>query len=72
MVQGQVFLKQGGGGGGGGEEAGFFPISFFQGYNFYIQKFFYPWQNCVMHLKKQYFSCYHNFMKKGHSKFSKN
>ena len=26
----------------------------------------------VMHLKKMFFFCYHNFMKKGHSKLSKN
>ena len=27
---------------------------------------------CVMHLKKKYFFCHHNFFKKVHSKFSKN
>ena len=28
--------------------------------------------SCVMHLKKNYFLSHHNFMKKGHSKMSKN
>ena len=56
MVQGQVFLKGG---------LALFLFSFFKVYHFYIQ-------NCVMHLKKKFFFCHHNFMKKGHFKLSKN
>ena len=59
MVQGQVLLK--------GGRAETFPIYFF-----YIYKLLYPLQNCVIHLKEFFFSCYHNFMNKGHSKLSKN
>ena len=32
----------------------------------------YTLQNCEMHLKKKNFYCHHNFMKKRHSKLSKN
>ena len=46
MVQGQVFLKGG---------AGTFPINLFQGLSFLHSQIIYPLQNCVMHLKKNYF-----------------
>ena len=49
-----------------------FLFNFFKVYYVYIYKLLYPLQNCVMHLKKNYFFCNHNFMKKGHSKLSKN
>ena len=32
----------------------------------------FTFRNYVMHLKKKRFFCHHNFMKKGHSKLSKN
>ena len=31
---------------------------------FYILKLVYSLQNCVAHLKKTFFNCQHNFMKK--------
>ena len=40
----------------GEREAGTFPIKFFEAYHFYIQKLLYHLQNCVMHLKKLFFS----------------
>ena len=49
-----------------------FQFNFFKVYDFYIQNLLYPLQNCVSHLKKTIFFCHHNFMKKGHSKLSKN
>ena len=42
MVQGQVLLKV--------ER-----VEFFKVYHFYILKLLYPLQNCVLHLKKNYF-----------------
>ena len=67
MVQGQVFLKgRDGGGGGGGWHFCYLIVSRF------ISELLYPLQKCVMHLKKNYFFCHHNFMKTGHSKLSKN
>ena len=65
MVQEQVFLK---GDGKGGCHFSCFIFSKFIIFTFRN----YPLQNCVMHLKKNYFFCHHNFMKKGHSKLSKN
>ena len=65
MVQGQVFLKEGvGWGGEGGADTTLFLFNFFKVYPFYIYKFLYPLQNCVIHLMKSYFFCHHNFMKK--------
>ena len=52
MVEGQVFLKRTGRGGGGRGE----------GWHFSYLNF--SLQNCVMHLKQNYFFCHHNFMKK--------
>ena len=49
MLQGQVILK----GRGGALKP--FPYNFFRVYHFYIQKLLYPFQNCVVHLKKNYF-----------------
>ena len=49
-----------------------FLFTFFKIYHFYIQKLLYPLQYCVIYLKKIIFFCHHNFMKKAHSKFSKN
>ena len=69
MVQGQVFLKKEGGGGGG---MALFVFNFFKVYQFYMQKLLYPLENCVMYLRKKVFFCQHNFMKKSHSKLSKN
>ena len=60
------------GGGGVGVELALFLFNFFKVYNFYIWKLLYPLQKCVMHLKKNFFFCHHNFRKKGHSKLSKN
>ena len=64
MVQGQVFLK-------GGLAHSKIP-TFSKIYHFDIQKLLYPLQNSIMHLKKNNFFCHNNFMKKGHSKMSKN
>ena len=63
VVQGQVFLK--------GEGLALFLFNFFKVYHFCIQKLLYPLQNCVMHVKENYFFCHHNFRKKGDSKLSK-
>ena len=41
-----------------------FLFNFFRVYHFHIYKLLYPLQNCVMHLKKNYFFCHYNFMKK--------
>ena len=57
MVQGQVFLKV-------GEGLALLLFNFFKVYHFYIYKLLYYLQNCVMHLKKNYFFCHHNFTKK--------
>ena len=62
MVQGQVFLKGGGGAGG----LALFLFNFFKVYHFYMCKIVL----CIW--RKIIFFCQHNFMKKGHSKFSKN
>ena len=64
MVQGYIFLKGGG--------LTLFLFNFFKVYHFYIQKLFYPLQNCYAFRKKIIFFCHLNFMKKGHSKLSKN
>ena len=64
MVQGQVYLKKGG--------MALLLFIFFKVYHFYIYKLLYYLQNCVIHLKKNHFFCHHNFMKKSHSKLSKN
>ena len=58
--------------GGGEVELALFLFNFFKVYHFYIWKLLYPLQKCVMHLKKKFFFCHHNFRKKGHSKLSKN
>ena len=47
MVQGQVFLK------GGGQHFSY--LIFSKVYHFCIQKLLYSLQNCVVHLKKNYF-----------------
>ena len=52
MVQGQFFLKRRGGEGGG---ITLFLFNFFNVYHIYIYKVFYPLQNCIMYLKKNYF-----------------
>ena len=65
MVQGQVFLK-------GEEGLALLLFNFSKAYHFCIQKLLYPLQNCVMHLRTIIFFCRYNFMKKGHSKLSKN
>ena len=66
MVQGQVFIKGGGG-------ADTFPISFFQGLSFLHLESTLPFAKpCYAFEKKNFFFCHHNFMKKGHSKLSKN
>ena len=48
MVQGQVLLK-------GRGDLTFFLFNFFKVYRFYTEKFLCPLENCVMHLKKNYF-----------------
>ena len=59
MVQGCVW------GGGGADN---FPISFFQGLSFLHLEITLPFPKlCLAFEKKNYFSCHHNFMKKGHS-----
>ena len=67
---GAGLLKEGKGGGG----AGTFPIEFFKSLSFLLLAITLPFAKlcCVMHLKKKYFFCHHNFLKKVHSKFSKN
>ena len=67
MVQGQeqIFLKSGEGGGG---RVALFLFNFFKVYHFYITL-------CKIVLciwRKKIFFCHHNFMKKSHSKLSKN
>ena len=54
-----------------GREGGTFPIQFFQGLSFSALEITYPFQSCVMHLKKKNLFCHYNVMKKGHSKLSK-
>ena len=49
MVQGKIFLKF------GGRELTLFLFNFFKVYHSCIEKLLYPLQNCVMHLKKNYF-----------------
>ena len=39
----------------GGGAVAHFLLTFFKVYHFYIKKLLYPLQNCVMHLKKNYF-----------------
>ena len=63
MVDKQVFLYRGLGRWGGG--TGTFAIKFFQGLSSFSFRN-YSLQNCVMHFKKIYFFCHHNFMKKRH------
>ena len=60
---GEVFLKGREGVGVGAIFSRFFIYTF--------RNYVTPLQNCVMHLKKNYFFCHHNFMKKGHSSLSK-
>ena len=65
-VQGQVFIKGGGG-------ADTFPISLFQGLSFLHLESTLPFAKpCYAFENKKFFFCHHNFMKKGHSKLSKN
>ena len=45
---GAGLLKRGGG-------VALFLLNFLKLYHFYVQKLLYPLQNCVMHLKKNYF-----------------
>ena len=66
MVQGKVFLK------GGEAGASTFPIWLYQGLSFLHLEITLPLESCVMHLKKNYFFCHHNFMKKIHPKLTKN
>ena len=62
MVQGLVLLKKGWGG-----------LTLFL-FNFFIFKFINYFTPCKTALctRRKFFSCHHNFMKKGHSKLSKN
>ena len=63
MVQGQVFLKGG----------YFWHFSYLIFSRFIIFTFRnYPFQNCVMHLKKNYFIFHHNFIKESNCKLSRN
>ena len=72
MVQGQVFLK-GGRGGGGEEEGDTFPISFFQSFIIFTFRTYFTFCRIMLSiLRKIIFFYNHNFMKKGHSKLSKN
>ena len=55
-----------------GRGAGTFPIQFFHGLSFLHLEITSPIAKlCFMHLKEIFF-CHHNFVKKGHSKLSKN
>ena len=44
---------------------------FLKVYHFYIYKLFYFLLNCVIHLKKNFFFCHHNLIKKNYSDLSK-
>ena len=59
MLQGQVFWKEGG--------WNFSYLIFFRLYHFYIYKLLYPLQNCVVHLKKNYFFLPPQFYEKSSS-----
>ena len=63
MVQGQTFLKG---------VAGTFPIYFFQGLSFLHLEITLPFAKLLCAFEENFFFCQHNFMKKGHSKLSKN
>ena len=68
MVEGQVFLW------GGGRVAGTFPVKTFQGLSLLHSEitFFTLCKIVLCIWRKTIFFCHHNFMKKGHSKLSKN
>ena len=51
--------------------AGTFPIYFFQGLSFLHLEITLPFAKLCYAFEEKLF-CHHNFMKKGHSKFSKN
>ena len=63
MVQGQVFLK--------GGRAGTFFIQFFQDFSFLHLEITLPFAKLCFAFEEKTF-CHLNFMKKGHSKLSKN
>ena len=63
MVQGQVFLK------GGGLHFSYLIFSRFITFTF---RNYFTLYKILMHLKKNYFFCHHNFKEKGHSKLTKN
>ena len=66
MVQGQVFLKEGGG-------ADTFSYLIFSKFiNFTFRNYFTLCKIVLFILGKNIFFYHHNFMKKGHSKLSKN
>ena len=63
---GQFFLK-------GSGRLTLFQFNFFKVYHFWFYKLLYLLKNCIMKLKKKFFFlCHHNFIKKHHSKLSKN
>ena len=64
MVQRQVLLK--------GWGADTFPIYFFLGLSFLHLEITLPLAKLCLAFEEKLFFCYHNFMKKGHSKLSKN
>ena len=49
-----------------------FPISFFQGLSFLHLEITLPFAKLCYAFEEKLFFCHHNFMKKGHSKLSKN
>ena len=64
MVQGQVVLK-------GGSWHFFYLI--FSRFIFFTFRSYFTLSKIVLYIwKKNFFFCHHNFMKKGHSKLSKN
>ena len=63
MAQGQVFLKGG---------TGTFPIYFFQDLSFLHLEITLPFAKLLRIWRKNIFFCHQNFMKKVHSKLSKN
>ena len=66
MVQGQAFVE-------GWRGLALFLFNFFKVYHFCIQKLFYPLENCYAFEEEKNFSAtVYNFMKKAHSKLSKN